>query len=64
MGDEEIGVFRLSKSKTEYLKYGFSGEEIGGEEVIMGDITIPRVEKFKYLFSIIEEKVDIGIDID
>jgi len=47
--------FRLSRSKTEYLRCGFSG--MGGDsgEVIMGGVVLPRVEKFKYLGSMVEE---------
>lgn len=45
----------MSKSKTEYLKCGFNGEEEGREEVTMGCEVIPRAEKFRYSGSIIEE---------
>ena len=55
--------FRLSRSKTEYLKCGFSGAEIDGGEVIMGGVVVPQVEKFKYLGSIIEESGDIEEDV-
>jgi len=48
--------FRLNRSKTECLKYEFNGEEVGGEEVTMGGAPILRVEKFRYLGSIIKEK--------
>ena len=60
----ESKEFRLSRSKTKYLKCGFSGEEAGGEEVTMGGVAIPRAKKFKYLGSIIEEKGDIDEDIN
>ena len=56
--------FRLSKSKNEYLRCGFSGEEGGGGEVTMGGVVMPRVEKLKYLGSIIEEGGDIDEDIN
>ena len=55
--------FRLSRSKTEYLRCGFSGVERDGGEVTMGGVVIPRVEKFNYLGSIVEEKGDIDDDI-
>ena len=45
---ESRGV-RHSRSKTEYLRCGFSGGEGVGGEVTMGGVVIPRVEKFKYL---------------
>ena len=55
--------FKLSRSKTEYLKCGFSGVGGGDKEVTMGGVVITRVNKFKYLGSIMEEKGDINEDI-
>ena len=37
---------------------------MGGKEVTMGGVAILRVEKFRYLGSIIEEKGDIDEDIN
>jgi len=54
----------LSRLKTEYLRCGFSKVERGGGEISMGGVVIPRVEKFKYLGSIMEEKGDIDEDIN
>jgi len=51
--------FRLSRSKIEYLKCEFSGVVGSGEVVTMGGVVIPRVEKFKYLGSIIEQNRDL-----
>jgi len=56
--------FRFSMSKTEYLKCGLNGVGGGSGEVIMGGVVRTRVEKFKYLGSIIEEKGDIDEDIN
>jgi len=56
--------FLLSRLTTEYLRCGFSGVEGDGGEVTMGGVVIPRVEKFKHLNSIIEEKEDINKDIN
>ena len=53
----------MSRSKTEYLRYGFNGVEMDGVEVIMGGVVVPQFEKFKYLGSIIEERGDIEEDI-
>ena len=50
--------FRLSRSKTKYLKCEFS------EVVTMDGVVIPTVEKFKYLGSIIEQNGDINEDIN
>jgi len=52
----EFREFRLSRSKTKYLRCGFSGVERDGGEITMGGVVIPRVEKFKYLGSIVKEK--------
>ena len=60
----EFRGFRLSRSKTEYLQCQFSGDETGDEELNIGDVAVPRVEKFKYLGSIIQERVDIDEDIN
>ena len=43
---------------------GFSGVERDGREVTVGGVVVPRVEKFKYLGSIIEERGDIDEDIN
>ena len=51
--------FRLSRSKTEYLRCGFSGVKMDGGEVMMGGVLVPQVKKFKYLGSIVEERGDI-----
>ena len=56
--------FRMNRSKTEYLRCGFSWVERDEGELTMGGVVIPRVEKFKYLGSIVEEKGDIDEDIN
>ena len=40
--------FKLSMSKTEYLRCGFSEVESNDGEVTMGEMVVPRVDKFKY----------------
>jgi len=55
--------FRFSGLKTEYLRCEFSGVEGDGGEVTLGGVGVPRVEKFKYLGSIIEGKGDIDENI-
>ena len=54
----------MNRSKTGYLRCGLSGVEKDGGEVTMGGVVIPRVEKFKYSGSIVEEKGDIDEDIN
>ena len=61
----EAKGFRLSRSKTEYLHCSFSGveREVAGEVAIEGTI-VPRVERFRYLGSIIQENGEIDEDIN
>ena len=61
----EAKGFRLSRSKTEYLHCRFSTNEgsVVSEVAIEGAI-IPRVEKFRYLGSIIQENGEIDEDIN
>ena len=56
--------FRLSRSKIEYLRCEFSGAEGDGGKVTLGGEAIPKVDKFKYLGSIIEKKRNIDEDIN
>jgi len=60
----ECRGFRLSRSKIEYLKCEFSGVEGDGGEVTLGGDAIPKVDKFKYLGSIIEKRADVDDDIN
>jgi len=60
----EFRGFRMSRSKIEYLRCGFSGVERDKGELTMGGVIIPRVEKFKYLGSIVKEKGGIDEDIN
>ena len=46
--------FRVSRSKTEYLHFYFSGREDTGGEVTIDGMVIPKVKKFKHLGSIIQ----------
>jgi len=41
--------FRVSRSENEYLHRCFSGREDARREVTIDGMTIPKVEKFKYL---------------
>ena len=45
--------FRVSRSKTEYLHCCFSGRVDAGGEVTLDGRPTPKVDKFKYLGSII-----------
>jgi len=57
--------FRLSRSKTEYLHCRFIADEGGvASEVAIEGVIIPRVERFKYLGSIIQGNGEIDEDIN
>jgi len=53
----------VSRSKTEYLHYCFSGRVEAGREVTLDRRPIPKVDKCKYLGSIIQQNGDIDKDI-
>ena len=59
----EARGFRLSRSKTEYLHCCFSGRIEEGREIVLDGRAIPKVVKFKYVGSIIQENGDIDEDI-
>ena len=56
--------FRVSRSKTEYLHCCFSGRVEAGGEVTLNGRPIPKVDKFKYLGSIIQQNKDIVEDMN
>jgi len=54
----------LSRSKTEYLHCHFSASEGVANEVTIEGAVIPRVERFRYLGSIIHGNGEIDNDIN
>jgi len=56
--------FRVSRSKTEYLHCCFSGRKETGGKVTIDGLSIPKVEKFKYLDSIVQQNGEIDEDIN
>ena len=60
----EARGFRVSRSKMEYLHCCFSGRVDAGGEVTLDGRSIPKVDKFKYLGSIIWQNGDIDEDIN
>ena len=56
--------FRISRSKTKYLHCCFSEKEDARRQVTIDGMQIPKVEKFKYLGSIIQQRGDIDEDIN
>jgi len=60
----EAKGFKLSRSKMEYLHCNFSVSEGVANGVTMEGVVIPRVERFRYLRSIIHENGEIDEDIN
>jgi len=61
----EAKGFKLSRSKTEYLHCSFSvGEGDVASEVAIEGAVIPRVDRFRYLGSIIQGNGEIEEDIN
>jgi len=56
--------FRVSRSKTEYLRCCFSERADAGGEVTLDGRPTSKVDKFKYLGSIIQQNGDIDEDIN
>ena len=58
--------FKVSRSNTKYLKvktwFQWRDEEGGG--VTIGDVAIPRANKFIYLGTIVQDRGDIDKDIN
>jgi len=48
--------FKISRSKTEYLHCCFTGREDARGEFNIEGMQIPKVEKFKYLGSILHHE--------
>jgi len=56
----EAHIFRLSRSKTEYIECNFSKRRSSPTlEVKVGDHIIPQVTRFKYLGSIVQNNGEI-----
>ena len=53
---------RLSRTKTEYVRFSFGEGYDQGSTVALGEVTIPRKDYFKYLGSYVQS--DGGIDRD
>ena len=57
-------LFCIDSFKTEYLHCCFSGTIEEGGEITLDGRVIPKVAKFKYLGSIIQQNGDIDEDIN
>ena len=56
--------FRVSRSKTKNLHCCFSGREGEGGDITIDGVPIPKVKKFRYLGSIVQQNGDIDEDIN
>ena len=54
----------MSRSKPEYLHCCFSGREDAGGDITIDGVPIPKVEKFRYLGSIVQQNGEIEEDIN
>ena len=54
----------MNRSNTKYLHCHFSASEGVANEVAIEGVVIPRVERFRYLGSIIHETGEIDEDIN
>ena len=54
----------MCRSKTEYLHCCFSGREGAGGDITIDGASIPKVEKFKCLESIVQQNGEIDKDIN
>jgi hypothetical protein len=55
--------FRLSRSKTEYMKCDFSDARSEDEDVILDGQTVPKKDTFRYLGSILQSNGEIDEDV-
>ncbi|RZB81212.1 LINE-1 retrotransposable element ORF2 protein isoform B [Glycine soja] len=61
----ETHGFRLSRSKSEYMKCKFNKRRrVSNSEVKIGDHIIPQVTRFKYLGSVIQDDGEIEGDVN
>jgi hypothetical protein len=59
----EANGFRLSRSKTEYIKYDFSATTQEEGDVRLGGQVVPKKDTFRYLGSMLQKNGDIDEDV-
>jgi hypothetical protein len=59
----ELKGFRLSKTKNEYMRCGFTTTRHKEEEVSLGGQVVPQKDTFRYLGSILQKDGDIDEDV-
>ena len=61
---EESKGLRISRSKAEYLRCDFSGnEQVDAQDVTIGEHVVASTKKFKYLRSVIQSNGEIDGDV-
>lgn len=60
---QESKGFRLSRTKTEYMKCDFSSDRLEDGDVCLDGQTIPQKDIFRYLGSMLQNDGDIDADI-
>ena len=55
--------FRLSRTKTEYTRCGFSITRHVEKEVSLGGQAVPQKDTFRYLGSMVQKDGDIAEDV-
>ena len=59
----ETKGFRLSRTKTEYMRCGFSDERSEDGDVSLDGLTVPKKDTFRYLGSILQSDGNIDADV-
>jgi hypothetical protein len=55
--------FKLSRTKTEYMRYQFSGENLDDGDVSLDGRVVPMNDTFRYLRSMLQSKGEIDEDV-
>jgi hypothetical protein len=55
--------FRLSRTKTEYMMYQFSGENLDDGDVSLDGRAVPTNDTFRYLGSMLQSEGEINEDV-
>jgi Reverse transcriptase (RNA-dependent DNA polymerase) len=59
----ELKGFRLSRTKTEYMRYQFSGENSDDEDISFDGRVVPMNDIFRYLGSMLQSDGEIDEDV-
>jgi hypothetical protein len=59
----ELKGFRLSRTKTKYMRCQFSGENIDDGDVSLDGRVVPINDTFRYLRSILQSEGEIDEDV-